>query len=100
MAPLRRSISVGITLTVLCLLTALAVVPASAADGADSDIVDTVVASGYFKTLVRAVGAAGLSGTLKGAGPFTLFAPTDEAFDKLPPGKLGALLKDRNALTA
>jgi uncharacterized surface protein with fasciclin (FAS1) repeats len=58
------------------------------------DIVDTAVAAGSFKTLVAAVTAAGLGETLKSAGPFTVFAPTDEAFAKLPAGTVEALLKD------
>ncbi len=58
------------------------------------DIVDTAVAAGSFKTLVAAVNAASLVDTLKSAGPFTVFAPTDEAFAKLPPGTVEALLKD------
>jgi uncharacterized surface protein with fasciclin (FAS1) repeats len=60
------------------------------------DIVDTAVAAGSFKTLVAAVQAAGLVDTLKGAGPFTVFAPTDEAFAKLPPGTVQSLLKPEN----
>jgi uncharacterized surface protein with fasciclin (FAS1) repeats len=64
------------------------------------DIVDTAVAAGNFKTLVTAVKAAGLVDTLKGEGPFTVFAPTDEAFAKIPEDKLRALLKDKKALTA
>jgi uncharacterized surface protein with fasciclin (FAS1) repeats len=60
------------------------------------DIVDTAVAAGSFKTLVAAVKAAGLVETLKGKGPFTVFAPTDEAFAKLPPGTLDDLLKPEN----
>ena len=55
---------------------------------------DTAVANGGFTTLVAAVQAAGLVDTLKGAGPFTVFAPTDEAFKKLPAGTVEALLKD------
>jgi transforming growth factor-beta-induced protein len=62
------------------------------------DIVDTAVAAGTFKTLAAALGAAGLVETLKGAGPFTVFAPTDEAFAKLPAGTVEALLKDPKAL--
>ena len=58
------------------------------------DIVDTAVAAGSFKTLVAAVAAAGLVETLKGAGPFTVFAPDDNAFAKLPAGTLDALLAD------
>ena len=64
-----------------------------------ADIVDTAVAAGNFKTLVAAVQAAGLVDTLKGPGPFTVFAPTDEAFAKIPKAKLDALLKDKAALT-
>jgi uncharacterized surface protein with fasciclin (FAS1) repeats len=65
-----------------------------------ADIVDTAIAAGSFKTLVTAVQAAGLVETLKGPGPFTVFAPTDEAFAKIPKDKLDALLKDKKALTA
>ena len=64
-----------------------------------ADIVDTAVKAGSFKTLVAAVTAAGLVDTLKGAGPFTVFAPTDEAFAKLPAGTVEALLKDIPKLT-
>jgi uncharacterized surface protein with fasciclin (FAS1) repeats len=60
------------------------------------DIVDTAVASGAFKTLATAVTAAGLVDTLKGAGPFTLFAPNDEAFAKLPAGTVADLVKPEN----
>lgn len=60
------------------------------------DIVDTAVGAGSFKTLVAAVQAAGLVETLKGAGPFTVFAPTDEAFAKLPAGTVESLLKPEN----
>jgi len=58
------------------------------------DIIDTAVAAGDFKTLASAVTAAGLVDTLKGTGPFTVFAPTDDAFAKLPAGTLDSLLKD------
>jgi uncharacterized surface protein with fasciclin (FAS1) repeats len=64
------------------------------------DIVDTAVAAGSFKTLATALGAAGLIDTLKGKGPFTVFAPTDEAFAKIPKADLDALLKDKAKLTA
>ncbi|MFO0905107.1 MAG: fasciclin domain-containing protein [Pirellulales bacterium] len=64
------------------------------------DIVDVAVEAGSFKTLVTAVKAAGLVETLKGKGPFTVFAPTDEAFAKLPPGTVEALLKDKDKLKA
>lgn len=59
-----------------------------------ADIVDTAVSAGSFGTLVAAVKAAGLVETLKGAGPFTVFAPTDEAFAKLPAGTVDSLLQD------
>jgi uncharacterized surface protein with fasciclin (FAS1) repeats len=64
------------------------------------DIIDTAVAAGSFNTLAAAVTAAGLVPTLKGAGPFTVFAPTDEAFAKLPDGTVEALLADLPKLTA
>ncbi len=60
------------------------------------DIVDTAVAAGTFKTLVAAVTAAGLVDTLKGTGPFTVFAPNDAAFAKLPPGTVESLVKTEN----
>jgi uncharacterized surface protein with fasciclin (FAS1) repeats len=59
-----------------------------------NNIVETAVSAGSFKTLVTAVQAAGLEATLMGAGPFTVFAPTDEAFAKLPKGTVEGLLKD------
>jgi uncharacterized surface protein with fasciclin (FAS1) repeats len=64
------------------------------------DIVDTAVAAGNFKTLATALQAAGLIETLKGPGPFTVFAPTDAAFAKIPKADLDALLKDKAKLTA
>lgn len=66
----------------------------------DKDIVDTAVAAGSFTTLVVAIQEAGLVDTLKGEGPFTVFAPTDEAFAKIPDDQLQALLADKEALTA
>jgi len=62
----------------------------------ESDIVDTAVAAGSFNTLVAAVKAAGLVDTLKGDGPFTVFAPTDEAFGNLPEGTVESLLEEAN----
>jgi uncharacterized surface protein with fasciclin (FAS1) repeats len=62
----------------------------------NKDIVDTAVAAGDFKTLAAALQAAGLVDTLKGTGPFTVFAPTDEAFAKLPAGTVADLLKPEN----
>ena len=64
-----------------------------------ADIVDTAVSAGSFNTLVAAVKAAGLVETLKSPGPFTVFAPTDEAFAKLPEGTVDSLLKDIPQLT-
>jgi uncharacterized surface protein with fasciclin (FAS1) repeats len=64
--------------------------------GAKKDVVDTAVEAGSFKTLVAAVQAAGLVETLKGKGPFTVFAPTDDAFAKLPAGTVESLLKPEN----
>jgi uncharacterized surface protein with fasciclin (FAS1) repeats len=64
------------------------------------DIVETAVAAGSFKTLAAALGAADLIDALKGEGPFTVFAPTDEAFAKLPAGTVEALLKDKKKLAA
>lgn len=65
-------------------------------NAASADIVDTAVKAGSFKTLAAALEAAGLVETLKGEGPFTVFAPTDEAFAKLPKGTLDSLLKPEN----
>jgi uncharacterized surface protein with fasciclin (FAS1) repeats len=83
-------------------LLALVVVAPAQADAPNPlpDIVDTAVAAGNFKTLATALQAAGLVETLKGPGPFTVFAPTDEAFAKLPAGTLEALLKDKQRLAA
>jgi uncharacterized surface protein with fasciclin (FAS1) repeats len=80
------------------LVTGLAIAGATLAAQA-KDIVDTAVAAGNFKTLATALQAAGLVETLKGKGPFTVFAPTDEAFAKVPKDQLDALLKDKAALT-
>lgn len=76
----------------------LAFTPASAEHhkAMKKDIVDTAVAAGQFETLAAALGAAGLVDTLKGDGPFTVFAPTDEAFAKLPAGTVESLLKPEN----
>jgi uncharacterized surface protein with fasciclin (FAS1) repeats len=79
-----------VSLLTLCAVTSFSL-------GAEKkDIVDTAVAAGSFKTLVTAVKAAGLAETLKGTGPFTVFAPTDEAFAKLPAGTVEELLKPEN----
>jgi len=68
--------------------------------GNKKDIVDTAIEAKSFSTLLTAVKQAGLVDALKGQGPYTLFAPTDEAFAKIPEDKLQALLKDKEALTA
>ena len=80
------------------LLAAVAVAPIAfgAVAAKAADIVDTAVSAGQFETLVAAVKAAGLVETLKGEGPFTVFAPTDEAFAKLPAGTVESLLKPEN----
>lgn len=75
---------------------ALVVFTVSAAQAKSKDIIDTAVGAGKFDTLVAAVQAAGLVDTLKGDGPFTVFAPTDEAFAKLPDGTVEDLLKPEN----
>jgi len=78
-------------------VTALGLVAGGAsARAADQDIVDTAVAAGQFKTLAAALTEAGLVSTLKGSGPFTVFAPTDAAFAKLPAGTVENLLKPEN----
>jgi len=80
-----------LTLAVLALTIASTI-----ARAAEKDIVDTAVSAGQFKTLASALDAAGLVDKLKGDGPFTVFAPTDEAFAKLPAGILENLLKPEN----
>jgi uncharacterized surface protein with fasciclin (FAS1) repeats len=96
MKTLLRSIAVAL---VLIHTTAFANQAGKSCPEQRQDIVDTAVAAGDFKTLAAALGAAGLVETLKGAGPFTVFAPTDAAFAKLPEGTVDALLKDIPALT-
>ncbi|WP_298980786.1 fasciclin domain-containing protein [Caldilinea sp.] len=82
----------------LALLLVLSATPVAPAFAQDADIVDTAVAAGDFNTLVTAVQLAGLVEALKGEGPFTVFAPTDEAFAKLPPDVLQAALDDPEGL--
>ncbi len=94
-----KSKLIGTMLSGLVVL-GLAVMPVGATRTEDKkDIVDTAVAAGSFNTLAAALKAAGLIETLKGKGPFTVFAPTDEAFAKLPAGTVEALLKDKEKLT-
>lgn len=86
--------------TFMAATATIALTASSAAYAQDMDIVDTAVAAGTFTTLVAAVEAAGLTDTLKGEGPFTVFAPTDEAFAALPEGTVEGLLEDPEALAA
>jgi uncharacterized surface protein with fasciclin (FAS1) repeats len=86
---LNRSLAAAAVLT-------LGIVAAQAAKAPQKDIVDTAVAAGNFTTLATALKAAGLVDTLKGKGPFTVFAPTDAAFAKLPAGTVEDLLKPEN----
>jgi uncharacterized surface protein with fasciclin (FAS1) repeats len=92
----RHASNLLVPVAVLALACALAA-PAAAQP---KDIVDTAAAAGNFKSLAAALQAAGLVQTLKGPGPFTVFAPTDEAFAKIPKADLDALLKDKAKLTA
>jgi uncharacterized surface protein with fasciclin (FAS1) repeats len=86
-------------LLVAAVAVAVFAAPAAVQAGQYKDIVDTAVAAGSFKTLAAALQAAGLVETLKGKGPFTVFAPTDEAFAKIPKADLEALLADKAKLT-
>jgi uncharacterized surface protein with fasciclin (FAS1) repeats len=87
---LRSVLSISLLVGVVVLGTA------QGGNAQGKDIVETAVGAGSFKTLVTAVQAAGLVDTLKGTGPFTVFAPTDEAFAKLPAGTVEGLLKPEN----
>ena len=82
--------------TYLAITAAALIAGPALADGHSKDIVDTAVEAGSFTTLVAAVEAAGLVDTLKGEGPFTVFAPTDDAFAALPEGTVAELLKPEN----
>ncbi len=82
--------------SLVCVLGLVGLSAGSLSAAEKKDIVDTAVAAGSFKTLAAALGAAGLVDTLKGPGPFTVFAPTDEAFAKLPAGTVETLLKPEN----
>jgi len=101
---MRSKTLFGITAALMVcggILSSLAVAgPYGSKDTGTMDIVDTAVSAGSFTTLVKAIQAAGLVDTLKGPGPFTVFAPTDEAFAKLPAGTLEGLLADKAKLTA
>ena len=82
--------------TVAAVVLSVAASGTAAVRAETRDVVDTAIAAGSFKTLAKALDAAGLVTTLKGSGPFTVFAPTDEAFAKLPAGTLETLLKPEN----
>ena len=86
-------------LLVVAAALAMLVAPLAVQAQSQKDIVDTAVAAGSFKTLAAALQAAGLVDTLKGKGPFTVFAPTDEAFAKIPKAALDALIADKAKLT-
>lgn len=88
-----KRIKAGVVAAVLVIGTIAMAAPKNTSN---KDIVDTAVAAGSFQTLAKALQAAGLVSTLKGPGPFTVFAPTDEAFAKLPAGTLDDLLKPEN----
>ena len=87
-------IKIGVIAAILAICTAAVAAPKN--NTGDKDIVDTAVAAGSFRTLAKALQAADLVDTLKGPGPFTVFAPTDEALAKLPAGTLDDLLKPEN----
>jgi uncharacterized surface protein with fasciclin (FAS1) repeats len=100
-----RTIRVALLVALMMLLASVACVAqndmnATASNASEMNIVETAVAAGNFKTLVAAVQEAGLAGTLGGPGPFTVFAPTDEAFSKVPQGVLDALMANKTLLTA
>ncbi len=93
-SPLRRSLIAAAFALAVC----FSAVPRAAAPPQSKDVVDTAIAAGSFKTLVAAIQAADLVAQLKGAGPYTVFAPTDEAFAKIPKADLDALIKDKPKL--
>lgn len=102
---LKSAIAVAVAAATLAAAPAISVAggnygaKSAAAAHANVDIVDLAVGAGQFNTLAKALAAAGLVDTLKGPGPFTVFAPTDAAFAKIPADKLNALLADKAALT-
>ena len=96
-----RGIRLFIALAVVAAVAAVAVIPATSAPlAARKNIVQTAVAAGQFKTLVSLLKQAGLAGVLQGKGKFTVFAPTDAAFAKVPKATLEALANDKEALRA
>jgi uncharacterized surface protein with fasciclin (FAS1) repeats len=97
---MRRTKQLLGTLATAALLCVTTVWAAEGNEKASKNIVETAVAAGEFSTLDKAVKAADLAETLQGEGPFTVFAPTDDAFAKVPKEQLDALLKDKKALAA
>lgn len=95
-----RKLSLAVVLSGIAGFAAVSLAKDEKAKAKPMTIVDTAVAAGQFKTLVKAIQAADLVETLSGPGPFTVFAPTDEAFAKLPAGALEGLLKDKAKLSA
>jgi uncharacterized surface protein with fasciclin (FAS1) repeats len=99
---MKENTTMSKTMTVagsLALASSLVLASAVRAGHHEKDVVETAVSAGQFTTLAAALEAAGLIETLKGEGPFTVFAPTDEAFAKIPPADLQALLADKAKLT-
>jgi len=92
----KANVKVKFFVAVTTLALSLSLASSARPKAQAQDIVDTAVAAGQFKTLAAALQAAGLVDTLKGKGPFTVFAPTDEAFAKLPAGTVENLLKPEN----
>lgn len=96
---IKTLFAISITLFVFA-FTSMSAAGENYANKAKKDIVDTAVAAGSFQTLATALTQAGLIETLKGEGPFTVFAPTDEAFAKIPADQLNAILADKDLLTS
>jgi len=96
----RKGVVPVIAIAAAVAVPAIAGAQSSTPQGNSKNIVEVATGAGSFNTLLAAVKAAGLVETLQGAGPFTVFAPTDAAFAKIPKAKLDALLADKTALTA
>jgi transforming growth factor-beta-induced protein len=96
MSALVMVVAAGLAASVPCVAGGGCAVGSAAVESADKTIVDTAIAAGQFKALAAALKAADWAGTLEGKGPFTVFAPTDEAFAKLPPETLASLMKPEN----
>ena len=92
----KKLVALGAMLSLVAIVMVFPANARATGNSAEPDLVETAVAAGQFKTLAAALEAAGLIDALKGAGPFTVFAPTDEAFAKLPAGTVEMLLKPEN----